>query len=144
MIGTNLTLTTTNVANIAPTTVGKQLFCLRLQGLLVTGRNEVLAKVIFSQACVILSTGGGSGYSSMPCKSVLGGVWSQGGSGPGGLVPGRSPIFGGVWSQGVSNFSGGLQFWVVSNFSGGLQFFRGSPIFPGEGGSNLGGGVEGG
>ena len=27
----------------------------------ITGRNEVLAKVIFSQACVILSTGGGPG-----------------------------------------------------------------------------------
>ena len=26
---------------------------------LITGRNEVLAKVIFSEACVILSTGGG-------------------------------------------------------------------------------------
>ena len=26
---------------------------------MITGRNEVLAKVIFSQACVILSTGGG-------------------------------------------------------------------------------------
>ena len=83
---------------------------------LVTGRNEVLAKVIFSQACVILSTGGvgipaclagqswGGGYPSMPCRSV------PGGSGPGGCF---------------SNFLG------VSNFSGGLQFF--------EGVSNLGG-----
>ena len=26
---------------------------------IITGRNEVLAKVIFSEACVILSTGGG-------------------------------------------------------------------------------------
>ena len=54
---------------------------------IITGRNEVLAKVIFSQASVILLTGGGvvSNFSG-----------------------GGSPTFprGGV----VSNFSGGLQF----------------------------------
>ena len=87
---------------------------------LVTGRNEVLAKVIFSQVCVILSTGGVSqhalqvsprgGWVSQHALQVsprgvgipacLAGQ-SQGGSGPGGV--------------GVSNFSG----------VGGLQFFRG-------------------
>ena len=65
------------------------------------------------------------------CHSVNRGVWSRGGSGPGG-----SPIFRGVWSpifRGVSNFLGGwvrgLQFFG----GGGLQFFRGSPIFQGGG-----------
>ena len=48
----------------------------------ITGRNEVLAKVIFSEACVILSTGGG-------------------GSGPGGGEGG------GLVPRGVSKFSGG-------------------------------------
>ena len=33
---------------------------------LITGRNEVLAKVIFSQACVILFTGGVSGPGGVP------------------------------------------------------------------------------
>ena len=47
-----------------------------LECFLVTGRNKVLAKVIFSQACVILSTGVG-GYPSMPCRSVPGGWVSQ-------------------------------------------------------------------
>ena len=46
-----------------------------LECFLVTSRNEVLAKVIFSQA-VILSTGVG-GYPSMPCRSVPGGWVSQ-------------------------------------------------------------------
>ena len=49
--------------------------------MIVTGRNEVLAKVIFSQACVILSTGG--------CL-VPGGflqIFGGGVSGPGGVPP---------------------------------------------------------
>ena len=63
---------------------------------LITGRNEVFAKVIFLHLSVIHSVhGGGVGYPSMPCRSV----------------PRGSPIFRG----GVSNFSGG----GVSNFLGG-------------------------
>ena len=72
---------------------------------LVTGRNEVLTKVIFSQACVILSTGGG-------------GVWSRGGSpnfqgGSSKFSGGVPPNFGG----GSSKISGG----VSPNFRGGLH-----------------------
>ena len=54
-----------------------------------TGRNEVLAKVIFSQAPVIYSVHGGGGGSG-PGKGVLQ------------FFGGVSPIF-----QGVSKFSGG-------------------------------------
>ena len=46
---------------------------------LVTGRNEVLAKVIFSQACVILSTGGGG------CLLQISG------GGPGQVPPRQAP-----------------------------------------------------
>ena len=63
-------------------------------------------KVIFSQACVILFTGGG--------------VWSRGGVSN---FSGGSPIFlgWGVWSRrGVSNFSRGGGGWGLS---GGLQIF---------------------
>ena len=68
---------------------------------LVTGRNEVLTKVIFSQACVILSTGGG--------------VWSRGGS-PN-FQGGSSKFSGGV----PPNFGG-----VPPKFQGGfLQIFGG-------------------
>ena len=62
---------------------------------LITGRNEVLAKVIFSQACVKNSVHRG------------GGVWS----GPGGGVP---PNFGGgfwnseIFGGGRSEISGGV------------------------------------
>ena len=75
-----------------------------------TGRNEVLAKVIFSQASV--------------CP--------QGGRD---LVPGGLQFFRGEVSNfsgegGSSNFSGGLQlFWGVLQFFGG----EGSPIFRGRG-----------
>ena len=60
-------------------------------------------KVIFSQACVILFTGGGSGPGG--CLQFFGGVSNfsgVGGSGPGGV----SPIFpGGAWGlSGVSKF----------------------------------------
>ena len=47
--------------------------------LLITGRNKVLAKVIFSEACVILSTG----------EDLVPGVSNF--SGAGVLVPGRVP-----------------------------------------------------
>ena len=113
---------------------------------IVTGRNEVLAKVIFSQACVCPQ---GEGYPSMPCRSVPRGGVSQhalqvsprGGLqffGEGGFMPifrclvpgvsnflGGSPIFRGV---SISNFfwGGGLQ------FSGGLQFFWGCVWFRGS------------
>ena len=89
---------------------------------LITGRNEVLAKVIFSQASVI--------------HSVHRGVWSRGGPPNlgGVLVPGRgSPNF---W--GFSKFSGGWgspNFWGAPNFGGGsskfsagLQILRGVPL----------------
>ena len=69
-------------------------------GAFFTGRNEVLAKVIFSEACVILSTGGGG-----VCSKFSGGCLLQ--------------IFGG----GVcSKFSGGVS---APNFPGGGV----SPIF---------------
>ena len=77
-----------------------------LECILVTSRNEVLAKVIFSEACVILSTGGWGGV----CSKFLGGLLQ---------------IFGG----GVcSKFSGGVS---APNFQGGSapNFRGGSPIF---------------
>ena len=54
--------------------------------LIITGRNEVLAKVIFSQACVILFTGGGcsrfcsnfSGGHSRFCSNFGGGIFLGG------------------------------------------------------------------
>ena len=70
-----------------------------------TGRNEVLAKVIFSQACVILFTGGG------------------------GMVWGGLQFFGGA-----SNFSGFFLGGVVSNFSGGPPIFQVGLQFFGGGG----------
>ena len=97
-------------------------FCDKFSCRIFTGRNEVLAKVMFLQAFVILSTGG--------CL-VQGGCLVLGGSGPGG-----------VWSRGgclqfggFSNFSGGSPiFRGVSNFFWGgavSRFSRGSPIFRG-------------
>ena len=96
----------------------------------ITGRNEVLAKVIFSQASVC-PRGGGGWVSQHALQVSPGGVWSQGGLQIfwGGLQfwggsPNfwGSPIFGGVLQiLGVSNFLGGLQFfWGVSNFWGGV------------------------
>ena len=59
-----------------------------LSKIIFTGRNEVLAKVIFSQACVILFTGGCLLQISEGgvCSKFLGGCLLQilGGSGPGG------------------------------------------------------------
>ena len=87
--------------------------------LIFTGRNEVLAKVIFSQACVILSMGRCLGRFSNFSGGVL------------------------QFLRGFSNFSGGvLQFFGegvvlqfgggISNFSGVSNFFGGvSPIFLG-------------
>ena len=108
--------------------------------MIITSRDEVLVKVIFSQACVILSTEGG--YPSMPCRSVPGGWVSQHAlqvspegwvgilaclasqsRGRGGLVPGGLQFFGGSpIFQGVSNFSGVSNFLGggVSNFLGGV------------------------
>ena len=78
----------------------------------ITGRNEVLAKVMFLQASVILSTGG-------VCSNFLG--------------EGCAPFFGG----GVLQFFGG----VLQFFGGGvLQFLGGALIFRG-GCSNFSGGV---
>ena len=77
---------------------------------LFTGRNEVLAKVIFSQASVILFPGG----------SGPGGV-----SGPGGFLQ----IFGG---EGSPNFRGGLQF-----FGGVPPIFRGGGVSKFSGVSNF-------
>ena len=81
------------------TTINTSCVCISFH--IITGRNEVLAKVIFSQASVCPRGGGGG------IPACLAGQSQRGG-----LVPG------------VSNFSGGS-----SNFSGGLQFFGGSPIF---------------
>ena len=67
-----------------------------------TGRNEVLAKVIFLQACVCPQWGGG--YPSMPCRSVRGGS----------LVPGGLQFFGG----GSPIFWGGLQFFGIRSTFG--------------------------
>ena len=90
---------------------------------IITGRNEVLAKVIFSQASVIHSVHRGG-------LQFFGGLskFSKG--------EGVSNFLGGLQIWGVSKFSGGLQifgeggwflqiFWGVSKFLGGLQFFRG-------------------
>ena len=73
---------------------------------LITGRSEVLAKVMFLQASVILSTGGSPIF--------RGGLQFFGGSPI--FLGGVSPIFQG----GASKFLGGC-----------LQFFGGSPIFRG-------------
>ena len=78
-----------------------------------TGRNEVLAKVRFSQASVILLTGGaGVSQHALQVSPVGGGPQFFGGS----------PIFRG--GRGVSNFSG-----VAPIFRGVSNFFGGSPIF---------------
>ena len=87
--------------------------------MLVTGRNEVLAKVIFLHLSVILFTGGGlsnfSGGEVPPnlggCLQFFGGILQ--------ILGGSLQFFGG--GSGSSKFSG-----RVSNFLGG-----GSPIFQG-------------
>ena len=84
----------------------------------ITGRNEVLAKVIFLHLSVILFTGEGVGLVPGGCLQFFGGSPIFGGGGP--------PIF---W--GVSNFPGVSIFQGVSNFSGVSPIFRGSPIFQG-------------
>ena len=104
--------------------------------ILITGRNEVLAKVIFLHLFVILFTGGlqffRGGSSKFP-----GGV-SPNFRGGGGVshFRGGFQIFGGrgvppnFW-EGVSpNFRGGPIFWG----GGVLQFLGGSPNFSGGGG----------
>ena len=75
----------------------------------VTGRNEVLAKVIFSQVCVILSTEGGGIPACLASQS-----W------------GVSNF------SGVSNFLRGLQFFGGSPIFWGVSNFGGSPIFGGS------------
>ena len=74
------------------------------------------AKVMFLQASVILSTGGGGGL--VPGGGLVLGVSNFSGGGGCG-----SPIF-----RGISNFSGG---WV-SNFLGGLHFLWGVSKFSGR------------
>ena len=77
--------------------------------MLITGRNEVLAKVIFSQACVCPQGGGAcSKFWGGACSKFAGGCLLQ--------------IFGGVPAP---NFQGG----VCSKFSGGVPApnFRGVP-----------------
>ena len=85
-------------------------------------------KVIFSQACVILFTGGGPGS---------GGAYNFSGGGVSNFSGGTgwSPIFGGLQffgGGGVPNFSGGgLQFFGergVSNFSVGVSNFSGGVV----------------
>ena len=105
------------------------------QPYIFTGRNEVLAKVIFSEACVILSTGGVGGCLLQIWGGVVsapnfrgGGVCSKfsGGrvSAPnfrGGVCSkfqgGSAPNFGGVCSK----FSGGC---LLQIFGGGVSNFR--------------------
>ena len=86
--------------------------------LFITGRNEVVAKVIFLHLSVILFTGGGCVCS--------GGVWSQGVSGPRGMsgpgAPGGFCSCGGVWSQGVL-VPGGSGLGSVCSQEGIPQFF---------------------
>ena len=70
----------------------------------------------------------GSGYPSMPCRSVPGGSSIFRGRGclvPGGLqfFGGCLQFFGGVWSWGVSNFLGEVWYGGVWSL-GGLQFFE--------------------
>ena len=131
-----MTLCTPMYHRLRDITLSSNVVCIKL-GLspwsLFTGRNEVLAKVIFSEACVILSTGGmvwsrGSPILGGSSKFSGRGVFLQIFLGGGGVVP---PNF---W--GVSKFSGGLQFLGGSSkFLGGLQFFRGG------GSSKFSGGV---
>ena len=85
------------------------------------GRNEVLAKVIFSQASVILFTVGGG---LVPRES--------------GLVRGVSNFF---WG-GFSKFFGGLQIFgggFLQIFLGGLQIFGGRGVSNFSGGGGAGG-----
>ena len=81
--------------------------------LLITGRNEVLAKVIFSQACVILFTGG------LGIPACLAGQIRRGVGIPACLAsqsPGSLQIFGGS-----PIFRGGSPiFWGVLQFFGGV------------------------
>ena len=67
----------------------------------ITGRNEVVAKVMFLLVSVILFTGGGVCYPSMPCsRSRGGGVCSWGVSAPVGcMLLGVCSGGGGVCSQ---------------------------------------------
>ena len=94
--------------------------CINVHQSFFIGRNEVLAKVIFLQACVC-PQGGVSNFS--------GGVWSPifWGGVVSNFLGGWSPIFGGV----VSNFFWGG--WSPIFRGGGLQFFGGgwSSIFRG-------------
>ena len=66
-------------------------------------------KVIFSQASVILSTGGGGGIPAwiaggiLACLAAgLGGSAARGVPGPGGLLPGGCLVWGGACSRGGS------------------------------------------
>ena len=91
---------------------------------ILTGRNEVLARVIFSEACVKNSV-------HRRGSPILGGLQIFGVSNFSGgfsnFLGGVSNFLGGspnFW--GVSNFSGGsLNLWGVSNFLGGPTFWGG-------------------
>ena len=115
-----------------------------------TGRNEVLAKVIFSQACVILFTGGVFFWGGF--LQIFGGCLFFGGGG-------STNFWGGVFFWGGSiKFSGGCLFWggippnfrgvclfwgVPPNFYGGGVFFSGgSSKFSGGSSKFSGGGVS--
>ena len=97
-----------------------------IQGHFITGRNEVLAKVMFLHVSVILLTGGGclpgGGVSAggVPPNFLGGGVCLEGGVPPN-FRGGSSKFFGGGCLPG-----GG-----VSARGGFLQIFRGGPFFGG-------------
>ena len=110
---------------------------MKLKVNVVTGRNEVLAKVIILHLSVIHSVHRGGVWSP---RGVVGGGVCRGGSSK---FPGRGGFLQ-ISGGGVSNFfgqcclqffGGGLQFFrrVLQFFRGGrfLQIFRGSPIFSG-------------
>ena len=132
--------------------------CIALECFLVTGRNEVLAKVIFLHVCVILFTGGGAldfalifrGGGAPDFALILGGsflggapdfalIFRGGGLFIGGCSRFCSNFFGGV----PPNFRGGYSRFC-SNFSGGSFYWGGAPdfalIFWGEGSSKFSGG----
>ena len=105
-----------------------------------TGRNEVFAKVIFSQACVILSTGGGvcawrGGLPGGGVSAWRGGFLQifLGGCLPGGGVP---PNFGGgvCLEGGFLQILGGVCL-ERGGWGGFLQIFWGGCL-PGRGGGS--------
>ena len=93
-----------------------------LLGDIITGRNEVVAKVMFLLVSVILYTGGGGVLSQHvlqvvsqhALQQVSGGVSALGGCllwGGGCLLPGGVCSQGGICSRGVSAPGGMVAFW---------------------------------